>query len=61
MIVFDDYLTVVEAPRVIALAAKHHLPPMHLFRQFAKGGLVVYGPELSEIWRRTGDYVDKIL
>jgi putative ABC transport system substrate-binding protein len=34
---------------------------MYLFRQFAKGGLVVYGPELSTLWRRAGSYVDKIL
>ena len=30
-------------------------------RQFAKGGLVVYGPELADMWRRAGSYVDKIL
>src|SRR6476646_9937370 len=51
----------VEAPRVIALAAKHHLPAIYLFRQFAKGGLVVYGPDLADLYRRAGGYVDKIL
>jgi putative tryptophan/tyrosine transport system substrate-binding protein len=56
-----DYVTVFEAPRVVDLAAKYRLPAIYLFRQFAKGGLVVYGPELHDIWRRAGSYVDKIL
>ena len=46
---------------MVALAAKYRLPAIYLFRQFAKGGLVVYGPELRDLWRRAGGYVDKIL
>lgn len=61
IIVLGDYLTVFEGPRVVALAAKHNLPAIYLFRQFAKDGLVVYGPELPAIWRRAGSYIDKIL
>jgi putative ABC transport system substrate-binding protein len=38
MIVFADPLTMRQAPRVIALAAEHHLPAIYLFRQFANGG-----------------------
>jgi len=34
MIVFADYLTNQEAPRVTALAANHHLPAIYLLRQF---------------------------
>jgi putative ABC transport system substrate-binding protein len=58
-----DPLTIVqETPRVIALAAKHHLPANYLFRrQAAAGGLIVYGPDFADLLRRTGDYVDKIL
>jgi putative ABC transport system substrate-binding protein len=59
--VLGDPLTVFQGARVVALAAKHRLPAMYLFRQFAIGGLAVYGPDLSGIWRRAGDYVDKIL
>ena len=61
MIVFGDTLTVSNAPRVVALAAKHHLPAIYLFRQFANGGLVVYGPDIADLFRRAGGYVDKIL
>ncbi len=56
-----DALTFVEAPRVIALAAQHHLPANYLFRHDAfGGGLVVYGPDAADLFRRAGDYVDKI-
>jgi putative ABC transport system substrate-binding protein len=61
MIVFADPLTNVHAPRVIALAAEHHLPAIHLFKQFANGGLIVYGPDIADLWLRAGGYVDKIL
>jgi putative ABC transport system substrate-binding protein len=57
-----DALTFVEAPRIIALAAKYHLPANYLFRHYANGGgLSVYGADAGELFRRAGDYVDKIL
>ena len=49
IIIFADPLTTLEAPRVVALAAKHRLPAMYLFRQFANGGLVVYGPDIFDL------------
>jgi putative tryptophan/tyrosine transport system substrate-binding protein len=61
MIVFSDNLTNQEAPRVTTLAANYHLPAIYLFRQFATGGLIVYGPQLPDLFRRAGGYVDKIL
>ena len=61
VIVFGDTLTIFQAPRVIALAAEHHLPAIYLFRQFANGGLIVYGPDIHDLYRRAGSYVDKIL
>jgi putative ABC transport system substrate-binding protein len=61
MIVHADPLTNQHAPRVVALAAEHHLPAIYLFRQFANGGLVVYGPDIADLFRRAGGYVDKIL
>jgi putative ABC transport system substrate-binding protein len=61
MIVPGDPLTNQEAPRVTALASKYHLPAIYLFRQFATGGLIVYGADIADLLRRAGDYVDKIL
>lgn len=59
---FSDPLTVVNAPRVVALAAQHRLPALYLFRQFGTiGGLIVYGPDIADLYRRAGGYVDKIL
>ena len=59
--VLGDILTVVQAPRIIALAAKHHLPAIHLFRRFANGGLIAYGPDVADLFRRAGGRVNKIL
>src|SRR5262249_25463968 len=61
MIVLGDALFNQEAPRVAALAANHHLPAIYLVRQFAPGGLIVHGPDVADLLRRAGDYVDKIL
>jgi putative ABC transport system substrate-binding protein len=59
---FGDPLTFVEARRVIALAARYHLPANYLFRAFAaNGGLISYGPDIADLFRRVGGYVDKIL
>jgi putative tryptophan/tyrosine transport system substrate-binding protein len=58
---FGDPLTFVEAPRVIALAAKHRLPANYLFRHYANGGLSVYGADAADLFRRSAVYVDKIL
>jgi putative ABC transport system substrate-binding protein len=58
---FGDPLTYVQAPRIIALAAKHHLPANYLFRIYANGGLSVYGADTADLFRRAGGFVDRIL
>ncbi|MET4790395.1 ABC-type uncharacterized transport system substrate-binding protein [Bradyrhizobium japonicum] len=58
---FGDPLTYVEAPRIIALAAKHRLPANYLFRVYANGGLSVYGADTADLFRRAGSFVDRIL
>ena len=45
-----------------ALALGEQLPTMHGFREYVEaGGLVSYGPNTADMFRRAGDYVDKIL
>jgi putative ABC transport system substrate-binding protein len=47
---------------IIALAARHKLPAVYIERLFAAaGGLVSYGPEFADQYRRAASYVDRIL
>ena len=48
--------------RINTLALGARLPTMHGFREFVEaGGLMSYGPNFPDLFRRAGDYVDKIL
>ena len=48
--------------RIIDLATKHRLPAMYGWREFAdEGGLLSYGPRVSDMLRRAAALVDKIL
>jgi len=48
--------------RIITLALAARLPTMFTTREAVKaGGLMTYGPSFPELFRRAGDYVDKIL
>jgi putative ABC transport system substrate-binding protein len=48
--------------RINTLALGARLPTMHGFRELVEaGGLMSYGPNFPDLWRRAGDYVDKIL
>ena len=48
--------------QIIELAAKHRLPTMYPNSRFVEaGGLLTYGGNRSEQYRRAADYVDKIL
>jgi putative ABC transport system substrate-binding protein len=47
---------------IIALAARHRLPAVYAFRNFAaNGGLMSYGVDQTDIWRQAASYVDRIL
>ena len=49
-------------PRIVELAAAHRLPAMYHIRDFvAAGGLLAYGANAIDLWRRLATYVDKIL
>jgi putative ABC transport system substrate-binding protein len=48
--------------RIPELAAKHHLPAIYQWRVFVDaGGLMSYGANLADLWRRAATYIDKIL
>lgn len=50
------------AGRIAALAAKSRLPAMYVLRPYVEaGGLISYGADLNDIWRRAAGFVDKIL
>jgi putative ABC transport system substrate-binding protein len=50
------------AERLAALALKSRLPTVQNSQVFAKaGGLMSYGPNLADLYRRAAVYVDKIL
>jgi putative ABC transport system substrate-binding protein len=49
--------------RIIELAARHRIPVMYHQREYVvgAGGLISYGPDLHDMFRRAAGYVDKIL
>jgi putative ABC transport system substrate-binding protein len=50
------------AKRIADLTSKHRLPAISMFKRFAEaGGLMSYGPNQPEYYKRLSVYVDKIL
>jgi ABC-type uncharacterized transport system substrate-binding protein len=47
--------------QIIALAAKHRLPAIYEWREHAmEGGLMAYGGDISVLYHRVADYIDRI-
>ena len=60
--VCSDPLVNTHRIRVNTLALAGRLPTMHLFREYVDaGGLMSYGPNLKNQFRRAAAFVDKIL
>ena len=57
-----DPLTNTLRARIVALAAQHEIPAMYASREYVEaGGLMAYGSNVFDLYRRTATYVDKIL
>src|SRR5262249_17823580 len=51
-----------ERRRIVDLAAKYRLPAEYPLREFVDvGGLMSYGANIAELYRRAATYVDRIL
>ena len=51
-----------ERKRIVELAGKHRLPAIYPDKEFVEaGGLMSYGADLTDLFRRAAVYVDKIL
>ena len=62
LIVTGSALTVVQRDLIVGLAARHKLPAVYFQRQFVDGGgLVSYGNNWVDQFRRAAAYVDRIL
>jgi putative tryptophan/tyrosine transport system substrate-binding protein len=62
LIVTSSALSAVHRELIIALAARHRLPAVYYRRYFAtSGGLISYGPDTVDDFRRAAAYIDRIL
>jgi putative ABC transport system substrate-binding protein len=62
MIVTGSALTRMHRDLIVMVAARHKLPAVYYERYFVTvGGLVSYGPDLVDQYRRAAAYVDRIL
>jgi putative ABC transport system substrate-binding protein len=62
LLIGPDPFTVVNLKQIAQLALQHRLPAISVYKPFAvEGGLMAYGPDTAEIFRRSAGYVDRIL
>jgi putative tryptophan/tyrosine transport system substrate-binding protein len=60
--VCTDPLITTHRARINTMAMSEKLPTMNAFREYVQaGGLMSYGPNFPDLFRRAGDFVDKIL
>src|ERR1700676_2641574 len=62
LLLLVDPFTLSQRSRIVEFAAEQRLPAMYETRDFVDaGGLISYGPNISDQFRRAATYVDKIL
>ncbi|MGA8799254.1 MAG: ABC transporter substrate binding protein, partial [Pseudolabrys sp.] len=62
LIVTGSSLAVVHRDLIVTLATRHELPAVYFQRVYVTdGGLISYGPDYLDQYRRAASYVDRIL
>jgi putative ABC transport system substrate-binding protein len=62
LIVTSSAFSISHRELISRLAARYRLPAIYPFRNYAtSGGLISYGPDIKDEWRRAAAYVDRIL
>ncbi len=61
LILAPDAYTLVHRALIVRSTAHHRIPAIYSYQQVIKeGGLMSYGPETSDIFRRSASYIDRI-
>jgi putative ABC transport system substrate-binding protein len=62
LIVLGDAFTMFHRKRIAEQAARHRLPAAYAYPEFADaGGLLTYGPNLTDMFHKAGVYLSKVL
>jgi putative ABC transport system substrate-binding protein len=62
LVALGSPVTLADRDLIISLAAQHRLPAIYTTRYFVtSGGLMSYGPDRVDLYRRAAGYVDRIL
>jgi putative tryptophan/tyrosine transport system substrate-binding protein len=62
LIVIPETFTIARRAEIASVATRHRLPAVYPYRLFAEaGGLLAYGDDLTDNFRRAASYVDRIL
>jgi putative ABC transport system substrate-binding protein len=62
LIILSDAFLFLHRKEIAALAARYRLPAVYYTREWvASGGLVSYGPDVIDTYRRAPQYIDRIL
>ena len=62
VVIISDGATIVHRAQLGSAGLKHRLPTIFANKTYLEGGgLMSYGPNIIEVWRRAATYVDKIL
>jgi len=62
LVVMPDVFTSAHSKVIVSIAARHRLPAIYPYRYFAAaGGLISYGVDVIDLYRRSASYIDRIL